>query len=134
MLNPSYSHIHSHHSGGGHDGESWEQQLQAAEEQYSNFFPDLDLSVPAPQSAAPPSSASSRAPIDPATLFHEDSFMAAVLALGIAALDPRELAPSGQEQHQLDASRRYSKATLGHMELLDELDAVFMDLVTNISR
>ena len=70
----------------------WERQLQAAERQYSDFFPDLDL--PEPQhdeeeeegqdqggdreDDASDTTPDSTPPMDTSTLFCEASFLAAI--------------------------------------------------------
>ena len=49
----------------------------------------------------------------------------------MAPLDPAELAPSGL--HVLDDQRRYSKASIGQMELLDELDTALHATLSKIA-
>ena len=110
-------------------GGGWEQQLQAAERQYSNFFPDLELPAePQGQGQGPPPPRQQ----DHSTLLCEHAFLAAVAGLGVAPLTPAQLGASGLSV--LDDSRRYSHASIGQMELREELDAELQGMVTKMCR
>lgn len=118
----------SHHNTTGFSTSGWEQQLQAAERQYSDFFPDLDL-PPDPQDkgqSQPPTQE------DTSTLFSQYAYMTALTGLGVSSISSSDLATSGL--NSLDDSRRYSHASIGQMELLDELDTVLQGLVTKTCR
>lgn len=134
-----------HHTISGGDFTSdggWEQQLQAAQRQYSAFFPDLDLPIDPTRSnhnsiqeghsqCQPPGEVSAQEE-DVSTLFCADAFMAVVAEMAASSLSPAELAASGL--NGLKDSRRYTQASISQMELLDELDAELQELVTKTCR
>ena len=135
------SSSHDNHHGG------WEQQLQAAERQYSDFFPDLEL-PPGPQQQQQQQQLldshhqgqrsaheEQAAVVDPSTLFREDTYMTAVLSLGVVALDHQDLVPGASSAAaQLDAGRRYSQSSIAEMHGLDKLETSFEKLVNDVSR